>query len=264
MVHLPEAFESYLRIANAQQRMGEAMEVARRLAAAGIRMRPNADHYAIFCDPPRLVADGLKRVGYVLGSDNRCYPSPVDGCDYINVAASLPADSSAREKGWPDHVAVVHPVDDAACDRMLAQGYGNPFIHHITWSIDLPHPVPAGAIPLAEALVSRMAAVRTQIGDLLGERPGTLIVALPRQTVENPEFRKHFAGWVGRMGEDEYQLEVMEGGGHLLQFFVLKGGRIEVAMRLGTQQTFNPKSVHKISKDELSVSQGSEVLAAEK
>ena len=48
----------------------------------------------------------------------------------------------------------------------------------------------------------------------------------------------------------------MEGGGYLLQFFVLTGGRIEVALRVGTRQTFNPKSVHKISKDELSVDQG--------
>ena len=55
---------------------------------------------------------------------------------------------------------------------------------------------------------------------------------------------------------EECQIEVMEGGGFLLQFFVLTGGRIEVALRVGTQQTFNPKSVHKISKDELSVNQG--------
>ena len=47
----------------------------------------------------------------------------------------------------------------------------------------------------------------------------------------------------------------MQGGGFLLQFFVLAGGRIEVALRLGTQQTFNPKSVHKISRDEISTNQ---------
>ena len=38
----------------------------------------------------------------------------------------------------------------------------------------------------------------------------------------------------------------------LIQFFVLTGGRIEVALRVDTKQTFNPKSVHKISKDEIS------------
>ena len=47
----------------------------------------------------------------------------------------------------------------------------------------------------------------------------------------------------------------MEGGGFLLQFFVLTGGRIEVALRVETNQTFNPKSVNKISKDELSTAQ---------
>ena len=42
----------------------------------------------------------------------------------------------------------------------------------------------------------------------------------------------------------------------LIQFFVLTGGRIEVALRVDTKQTFNPKSVHKISKDEISTVQG--------
>ena len=41
-----------------------------------------------------------------------------------------------------------------------------------------------------------------------------------------------------------------------MQFFVLDGGRIEVALRANTQQTFNPKSVHKISRDEISTDQG--------
>ena len=47
----------------------------------------------------------------------------------------------------------------------------------------------------------------------------------------------------------------MEGGGFLLQFFVLTGGRIELALRVDTKQTFNPKSVYKISKDEISAVQ---------
>jgi len=42
---------------------------------------------------------------------------------------------------------------------------------------------------------------------------------------------------------------------NLLQFFVLTGGRIEVALRIDTQQTFNPKSVRKISEDEISTVQ---------
>ena len=28
-----------------------------------------------------------------------------------------------------------HPVDDAAREQMLSQGYGNPFVHHLTWGI---------------------------------------------------------------------------------------------------------------------------------
>ena len=48
----------------------------------------------------------------------------------------------------------------------------------------------------------------------------------------------------------------MQGGGFLIQFFVLTGGRIEVALRVDTTQTFNPKSVHKISEDEISAVQG--------
>ena len=50
-------------------------------------------------------------------------------------------------------------------------------------------------------------------------------------------------------------VEAMQGGGFLIQFFVLTGGRIEVALRVDTTQTFNPKSVHKISKDEISTIQ---------
>src|SRR5262245_20778620 len=137
-VRMPEGFERYLKIENAKERFEEAQEVFRKLLEGGIALKANAGHYAIFSDPPRLVADPLKQVGYILGADNRCYPSPVDGCDYINVAASLPVPSPAREKGWPDHVAVVHPVDESAYSRMIGQGYGNPFIHHITWGIEPP------------------------------------------------------------------------------------------------------------------------------
>jgi hypothetical protein len=255
---MPEGFDNLLNIQNAKERFLEAEEVAKRLSEGGIALKPNADHYAIFTDPPRLVADPLKRVGYVLGYDNRCYPSPVDGCDYINVAASLPASSPAREKGWCDHVAVVHPVDEAGYLRMMEQGYGNPFIHHITWGIE-PHlqPVPEGS-ELAAALVSTMAQVRQRVAEILGAVPGTLILALPGDIVESPGFGERFGQWIGNTPNDQVQLEVMQGGGYLLQFFVLKGGRIELALRFRTTQTFNPKSVHKISRDELSVDQGQE------
>lgn len=253
-VLMPEGFENYLKIQNAKERFEEAREVSTKLLDGGIALKPNADHYAMFCDPPRLLAGPLKQVGYVVGADNRCYPSPVDGCDYINVAASLPLSSPARAKGWPDHVAIVHPVDDSACSRMMEQGYGNPFIHHITWGIaldgGLPTEDPAGS------LISRMVQIRERIGDILNETPGTLIIALPREVVQSQGFQERFHRSISSTPQEQYQLEVMEGGGYLLQFFVLKGGRIEVALRSGTSQTFNPKSVQKISKDELSVDQG--------
>ena len=77
-------------------------------------------------------------------------------------------------------------------------------------------------------------------------------MALPKNIVESRDFQKQIKVKLGKTPMEECQIEVMEGGGFLLQFFVLTGGRIEVALRVGTQQTFNPKSVHKISKDELS------------
>ena len=255
-VILPEGFDERLPIPNATERLSEAREVGDRLLGAGIPLMDHPDHYAIFSEPPRLLADPLRSLGYVVGSDNRCYPSPVDGCDYINVAASLPEVSLAREKGWPDHIAVVHPLDETGYQRMMDQGYGNPFIHHITWGIRPPAPAARDEVAFAGSLISRMAKIRQQIRDLLQENPGTLIMALPGRLVESPEFQKQLATALGGAATDEFQVEVMEGGGYLLQFFVLTGGRIEVALRVGTCQTFNPKSVHKISQDELSVDQG--------
>ena len=253
-VLVPEGFDNYLKIQNAKERLEEARDISRKLLDGGIALKANADHYAIFSDPPRLLAGPLTQVGYVVGADNRCYPSPVDGCDYINVAASLPPSSPAREKGWPDHVAIVHPVDESAYRRMMEQGYGNPFIHHITWGIAL-----TGSLLPEDStgwLISRMVQIRETISGLLNETPGTLIIALPREVVEGEGFQEQFHRSIGSTPKEQYQLEVMEGGGYLLQFFVLKGGRIEVALRSQTNQTFNPKSVQKISKDELSVDQG--------
>ena len=101
-----------------------------------------------------------------------------------------------------------------------------------------------------------MVQIRKTISGLLNETPGTLIIALPREVVQRERFQEQFHHSIGSTPKEQYQLEVMEGGGYLLQFFVLKGGRIEVALRFQTNQTFNPKSVQKISKDELSVDQG--------
>jgi hypothetical protein len=256
--HLPEQFEETLgiEVKNARERLAEAREIGRKLAADGVPLTTNPDHFAIFTDPPRLMSGPLKRLGYIAGSDNRCYPSPVDGCDFINVASSLPPSSTLRELGWPDHVAVVHPVDEAASARLSEQKYGNPFIHHITLGIAAPALAQSSAIDVAEQLIRRIAEVHARIPAILRQSPGTLIMALPREVVSNPDFRHWLPEWIGNLPAADFQVEEMEGGGYLLQFFVLRGGRIEVALRYQTRQTFNPKSVHKISEDELSVNQG--------
>jgi hypothetical protein len=261
---LPEQFEQSLgiHVKNAWERLAEARDIGLKLANSGLPLTPNPDHFAVFTDPPQLIAGPLKRLGYVVGADNRCYPSPVDGCDYINVAASLPRSSTLREQGWPDHVAIVHPVDELACARMLEQNYGNPFIHHITLGIAAPEFEHTSGIGVAERLIRRMAEVYRRIPEILQQSPGTLIMAVPRDVLSASEFSNKFGEWSGNLAPDQYQLEEMEGGGYLLQFFVLRGGRIEVALRYQTRQTFNPKSVHKISEDELSVNQGSAAIVA--
>lgn len=256
LIKLPTNFEEYLTIENADLRFNEATEVANRITKAGVKIFPNMDHAAIFCDPPHLVADGLKQLGYVNGWDARCYPSPVDGCDYINVSAQLSADSPAHSDGWFDYVAVVHPVDTAALEHMLGQGYGNPFIHHLTWGLVPPARSSDDDFEYAGIVVPFMVEKREIIGKAIGDEPGTLIIALPDNVMINPKFEDALPEWIGDLNTEEYQVESMQGGGFLIQFFVLTGGRIEVALRVGTTQTFNPKSVHKISEDEISAVQG--------
>ena len=256
LITLPTNFADYLTIENAALRFTEATDVAERVTGAGVAIHPNMDHAAIFCDPPHLVADGLKRLGYVNGWDARCYPSPVDGCDYINVSARLPADSSARSEGWFDYVAVVHPVDKPARQHMLSQGYGNPFIHHLTWGLVPPERTTADDFEYANCVVPFMVEKREVIGNAIGDDPGTLIIALPENVRSHPKFEESLPSWLGNLAAEDYQVESMQGGGFLIQFFVLTGGRIEVALRVDTTQTFNPKSVHKISEDEISAVQG--------
>lgn len=248
---VPKDFADYLKIGNAGERLAEALDVAGKIRATGVKLRPNLDHAAIFTDPPHLVAGPLKQLGYVSGWDARCYPSPVDGQDYINVSARLPVDSPLRDRGWADYVAVVHPVDLAAREHMLSQQYGNPFIHHLTWGIVPPERGGLDTdVDYAADLIQFMIDVRARISIAIGERPGTLIIALPPEVIERQEVHVD-------LDAGEFQLETMEGGGFLLQFFVLTGGRIEVALRAGTKQTFNPKSVYKISRDEISAVQSS-------
>lgn len=255
-IKLPTNFAEYLHIDNAEVRFSEATEVAEHISEAGVEIYPNMDHAAIFCDPPHLVADGLKKLGYVNGWDARCYPSPVDGCDYINVSAQLSKDTPTYDDGWFDYVAVVHPVDKIALQHMLGQGYGNPFIHHLTWGIVPPIRLSNDDFEYANLVVPFMVEKRAIIGNAIGDEPGTLIIALPENIMEHHKFADALPEWIGDLDEAEYQIESMQGGGFLIQFFVLTGGRIEVALRVGTTQTFNPKSVHKISEDEISAVQG--------
>ena len=255
-VSLPEDFSNYLSVENAALRFKEAAEVAEKITARGVELYPNLDHAAIFTDPPYLVAGPLKQLGYVSGWDARCYPSPVDGCDYINVSARLPQENSARDRGWFDYVAVVHPVDEPALKHMLSQGYGNPFIHHLTWGLVPPRRTGEDNFVYASRVVPFMVETRKLIGEVIGDEPGTLIIALPQEVIDHPDFGESLSFWLDGLRSEEYQVESMDGGGFLIQFFVLTGGRIEVALRVDTKQTFNPKSVHKISKDEISTVQG--------
>ena len=246
---VPADFASHLEIPNAKERLAQAMDVARAIDAAGVELRPNLDHAAIFTDPPLLVAGPMKKLGYVSGWDARCYPSPVDGHDYINVSGQFPAGSPWRAAGWPDYIAVVHPIDSAAREHMISQGYDNPFIHHLTWGIVPPERHSDSDVAYAQRLIRFMVETRFRIQSTLDQNPGTLIVALPQHVVDDRALAKP------DLPAEQYQIEAMEGGGFLLQFFVLTGGRIELALRSGTKQTFNPKSVYKISKDEISAVQ---------
>ena len=224
--------------------------MAAAIRTAGVALLPNLDHAAIFTDPPLLVAGPMKQLGYNSGWDARCYPSPVDGQDYINVSGRLPADSPRRNEGWPDYIAVVHPVDVAARDHMLSQGYGNPFIHHLTWGIVPPHRTSPDETEYANSLIRFMAEARAAIQQSVGQQPGRRIVAVPASVAGSRALA------LPELAADDFQIEAMEGGGFLLQFFVLTGGRIELALRVDTKQTFNPKSVDKISRDEISAVQG--------
>lgn len=252
---LPSNFNKHLQIENGQERLDEALQVAVEIEAAGVPLLTNPDHAAIFCDPPYLVAGPLKKLGYVSGWDARCYPSPVDEHDYINVSAALSADSPARAEGWFDYVAIVHPVDEPAYHHMMSQGHGNPFIHHITWGIVPPEGDTTDVLRYATRSTSFMEKMRRRIGEALNEAPGTLIVAVPSEVFDAKLFYLQLEKEIGPLDSEKVQIESMQGGGFLLQFFVLSGGRIEVALRVNTRQTFNPKSVQKISRDEISAVQ---------
>ena len=100
---------------------------------------------------------------------------------------NCPADSPARHEGWFDYVAVVHPVDKSALQHMLGQGYGNPFIHHLTWGLVPPERTGDDDFEYASCVVPFMVEKRKVIGDAIGDAPGTLIIALPENVLAQPE-----------------------------------------------------------------------------
>ena len=250
-MYLPNDFADVLRIDNAAERFAEALDVRVRIADAGVPLLDAPDHAAIFCDPPRTVMGPLSALGYDFGWDTRCYPSWVDGCLYINVPGKLRETAPAYARGWFRYVAAVFPTDATALDNMS----DNPFLHHVTWSIAPPAGVGVETVADAHALVQHMAKARATIHGALGEEPGTLIIAMPEHLASDATVQNALPQWVGDIGDDEYMVQVMQGGGFLIQFFVLTGGRIEIALRLGTTQTFNPANVDKISRDEISTTQ---------
>jgi hypothetical protein len=250
-VYLPDDFADHLTIENGAERFAEALEVRARIVAAGVPLLDAPDHAAIFCDPPQSVMGPLAGVGYDFGWDTRCYPSWVDERLYINVPGRLREDSEAFSRGWFRYVAAVFPTDRAALDNMDA----NPFVHHVTWGIAPPEGSGIATVADARSLVTHMARARADIRASLGEDPGTLIVAMPERLASSPEVRDGLPAWVGSGDPEECVVQVMQGGGFLIQFFVLTGGRIEIALRLGTTQTFNPANVDKISRDEISTTQ---------
>jgi hypothetical protein len=259
-VTLPKDFSDYLSIENAALRFREAVEVAEKITARGVELFPNLDHAAIFTDPPYLVAGPLKQLGYVSGWDARCYPSPVDGCDYINVSARLPEDSSARGRGWFDYVAVVHPVDEPALSHMLSQGYGNPFIHHLTWGLVPPPRTSKDNFEYASRLVPFVVEKQNLICEVTGVERGKLIVALPQEVIDHPDFGESLPIWLEGLGPDECDVELMDGGGFFIQFFVLTGRSIEIVLRVDTRQAFNAKSLDKISEHRIITVQGNSAL----
>ncbi len=250
-MYLPEDFGDVLRIDNVAERFAEALDVRARIVDAGVPLLDAPDHAAIFCDPPRMVMGPLSAIGYDFGWDTRCYPSWVDERLYINVPGRLRETAPAYARGWFRYVAAVFPTDASALDNMD----DNPFLHHVTWGIAPPDGVGIETVADARAHIQHMARTRASIREALGEEPGTLIVAMPGHLAEADEVRESLGDWASDVDPDEIMLQTMQGGGFLIQFFVLTGGRIEIALRLGTTQTFNPANVDKISRDEISTTQ---------
>jgi hypothetical protein len=247
-------FLKVMQIGNAEMRMAETREVARRIVKEGVQLHVNMDHTAIFADPPRQVSGPLRAIGYEPVWDSRCYLSPVDGHELALYVSRLPTRTTMREQGWFENIAAVFAIDERSYRHVMSQEQGNPFIHHVTMGIVAPQREASEPdLAYAYRLIPYIIDVRARIQQALGAEPGNLIISLPQAVFESRELRSRLPELTAGLHGKGCQVECMQGGGFLLQFFVLAGGRVEVAMRHGTAQAFNPSSVEKISTDEISV-----------
>ena len=259
-VWLPADFSDYLTIENASRKFEEATNVAEKITANGVQLYPNIDHAAFLTDQSYLVMGPLKQLGYVFGWDRRSYPITINGFDYIVLSARLPQENSARDRGWFDYVGIAHPVDEPALNNLLSQDYGNPFIHHLTWGLVPPPRTSKDNFEYASRLVPFAIEKQNLICEVTGDERGKLIVALPQEVIDHPDFGESLPIWLAGLGSDECEVELMDGGGFFIQFFVLTGRSIEIVLRVDTKQAFNAKSLDKISKHKIITVQGNRAL----
>jgi hypothetical protein len=240
-------------IDSAARRFGDAREVASRITHEGVRLMPNMDHTAMMGDPPRLITGPLRKLGYRAGWDERTYPSPLENFEFYLITSRLPPDSPIRHEGWFDYVAAVFSIDDPAYDYFIGQGNGNPFLHHMTMGIVPPERGHESDLEYAYRLVPYMIDVRRRIQQGTGEQPSQLVMSLPHDVFINDEFRHRVPELMHGLDGGPYVIESMQGGGFLIQFFVLGGARIEVACRHRTVQAFNPRSTERFTREEISI-----------
>jgi len=240
-------------IESAARRFVEAREVASRISREGVQLMPNMDHTALVGDPPRLVTGPIRKFGYQPGWDDRSYPSPVEGYDFWVLTSRMPPDSPLRPQGWFDYIAAVWSIDQPAYDYFIGQDNGNPFLHHMTMGIEPPERGNESELEFAYRLVPYMVDVRRRIQQGTGEQPSQMIMSLPQAVFASDEFRRRVPELVSGLDGSPYVIEAMQGGGFLVQFFVLSGARIEVACRHATSQAFNPKSTERFTREEISI-----------
>lgn len=240
-------------IDSAARRFAEAREVASRIDREGVKLMTNMDHTALVGDPPRLVTGPIRRFGYQPGWDDRSYPSPVEGYDFWVLTSRMPPDSPLRPQGWFDYVAAVWSIDQPAYDYFIGQGNGNPFLHHMTMGIEPPERGNESELEYAYRLVPYMVDVRRRIEQGTGEQASQMVMSLPQEVFASDAFRARVPELVRDLEGSPYVIECMQGGGFLIQFFVLSGARIEVACRHATSQAFNPKSTERFTREEISI-----------